>query len=230
MVDNMTDSLYTVYEQDNALADCYARDRNEYRIEGVFMIREAVKQLSGETKNPGAKITTKEIVGVGMFAAVLAVLSQISVPMPSGVPVTLQTFAVALTGVVLAWRGGTASVVIYILLGAVGAPVFANFSGGAQVLVSYTGGFLWGFIVMALLCGAGVRMKHVPYGILTGLAGLAVCHLCGVAQFMVVTKMGFLESFLLSSAPYLVKDVISVILAFVVGGRLRTRLLKAGLL
>ncbi|MDE7275662.1 MAG: biotin transporter BioY [Lachnospiraceae bacterium] len=181
-------------------------------------------------KEGNTKITTKDIVGVGMFAAVLAVLSQISIPMPSGVPITLQTFAVALAGVVLAWKLGTASVLVYILLGAVGVPVFAGFTGGAQALVNYTGGFIWGFLGMALLCGIGVQMKNKIAGILLGIAGLAVCHLFGTIQFMVVMKMGLVESFLLASAPYLIKDVISVVLGFVVGGQIRTRLLKAGLL
>jgi len=194
----------------------------------------AAEQLSNETvkksreKNSG--ITTKEVVSVGMFAAVLAVLSQISVPMPSGVPITLQTFAVALTGAVLAWKLGTASMLVYILLGAVGVPVFAGFSGGAQVLVNYTGGFIWGFIVMVLLCGIGVQMKNKMAGVLLGIAGLAVCHLFGTLQFMFVMKMGLAESFLLASAPYLIKDVVSVVLGFVIGGQIRTRLLKAGLL
>lgn len=194
----------------------------------------AAKQLTNGTlkKNTEGrtKITTKDIVGVGMFAAVLAVLSQISIPMPSGVPITLQTFAVALAGVVLAWKLGTASVLVYILLGAVGVPVFAGFTGGAQALVNHTGGFIWGFIVMALLCGIGIQMKNKIAGILPGLAGLAVCHLFGVLQFMLVMKMGFTESFLLVSVPYLIKDVISVVLGFVIGGQIRTRLLKAGLL
>ncbi|MCI8358252.1 MAG: biotin transporter BioY [Lachnospiraceae bacterium] len=195
---------------------------------------EAVKQLTEEEKKnregKRTKITTKEIVSVGMFAAVLAVLSQISIPMPSGVPITMQTFAVALTGVVLAWKLGTASMIVYILLGAVGVPVFAGFSGGAQVLVNYTGGFIWGFIVMTLLCGVGVQMKNKAGGLFVGLAGLAVCHLFGTMQFMLVMKMGIVESFLLASAPYLVKDIISVVLGFVIGGQLRQRLLKAGLL
>lgn len=195
---------------------------------------EAVKQLAEEEKKnregKRTKITTKEIVSVGMFAAVLAVLSQISIPMPSGVPITMQTFAVALTGVVLAWKLGTASMIVYILLGAVGVPVFAGFSGGAQVLVNYTGGFIWGFIVMTLLCGVGVQMKNKAGGLFVGLAGLAVCHLFGTMQFMLVMKMGIVESFLLASAPYLVKDIISVVLGFVIGGQLRQRLLKAGLL
>lgn len=195
---------------------------------------ETAKQLTEEVKKSKAdrraKVSTREIVSVGMFAAVLAVLSQISVPMPSGVPVTLQTFAVALTGVVLTWKLGTASTIVYILLGAVGVPVFAGFSGGAQVLVNYTGGFIWGFIVMTLLCGMGVQMKNKALGILTGMAGLMICHVFGTVQFMLVMKMGLLESFLLASAPYLIKDIISVVLGFVIGGQLRSRLMKAGLL
>lgn len=176
------------------------------------------------------KISTKEIVCVGMFAAVLAVLSQIAIPMPSGVPITLQTFAIALTGVVLAWKLGVTSTLVYILLGAVGVPVFSEFSGGLHVLVKYTGGFIWGFIVLALLCGVGITLKNKLLGVLLGFVGLAVCHLFGVIQFMVVMKMGLMESFLLASAPYLIKDAISVILAFAVGAQIRSRLLKAGLL
>lgn len=72
------------------------------------------------------KITN--IVMVGVFAAVLAVLSQISFPLPSDIPVTLQTFAVALCGYALGCKRGTLAVLVYIVLGAVGLPVFANFS------------------------------------------------------------------------------------------------------
>ena len=175
-------------------------------------------------------ITTEEIVSVGMFAEVLAVLSQIAIPMPSGLPITLQTFAVALTGVVLSWRLGTASTLVYILLGAIGVPVFAEFSGGIQILLNYSGGFIWGFIMMTLLCGIGTQMKNKIGGTLLGMVGLAGCHLFGVIQFMIVMKMGFVESFLMASAPYLIKDVISVIFAFTIGSAIRARLLKAGLL
>ena len=99
------------------------------------------------------KTNTKTIVMIGMFAAVLAVLSQISIPMPSGVPVTLQTFAVALTGFILGWKYGAISVGIYILLGTVGVPVFSNFSGGLGALFGKTGGFIWGFLFLAGFCG-----------------------------------------------------------------------------
>lgn len=189
--------------------------------------QEKIMENDNQTKG---KIATKTIVEIAMFTAILAILSQVSIPMPSGVPITLQTFAVALIGVVLAWKFGAVSVIVYILLGAIGVPVFAGFSGGAQVLVNYTGGFIWGFIFMAALCGVGSVMKNKVLGFVVGMAGLAICHLLGVLQFMVVMGMGFGESFALVSAPYLIKDVISVILAFVVGGQIRKRLIKANLL
>ncbi len=224
MVDNIEKPLYTVERTDDVCL--------KIQQKGFYAMNEKVNQLTNKdaTERKAGKIATKEIVCVGMFAAILAVLSQISLPMPSGVPVTLQTFAVALTGVVLAWKLGTVSTLIYILLGAVGVPVFSGFSGGVQVLVNYTGGFIWGFIVMALLCGIGIQRKNKVLGMALGLAGLAVCHLFGVIQFMVVLKMGFAESFLLASMPYIIKDVISVALAYIVGSQIRTRLIKAGLL
>ena len=86
-------------------------------------------------KSPAAerKFTTREMVLVGMFAAVLAVISQISLPMPTGVPITIQVFGVALVGAVLGSRLGTTATLVYVLLGAIGLPIFANFSGGISM-------------------------------------------------------------------------------------------------
>ena len=88
-------------------------------------------------KSPAAerKFTTREMVLVGMFAAVLAVISQISLPMPTGVPITIQVFGVALVGAVLGSRLGTTATLVYVLLGAIGLPIFANFSGGISSIV-----------------------------------------------------------------------------------------------
>ena len=135
-----------------------------------------------------AKVRT--ITRIAMFAAVLAVCSQIAIPLPSGVPVTLQTFAVGL----------------------VGAPVFSNFMGGPAVLFGKTGGFIYGFLPMALLCGLAAE-KELPGRIFLSAAGLLLCHLCGVLQFSLLTGMDLLKSALLVSLPYLVKDLISMALA-----------------
>lgn len=169
------------------------------------------------------------LVYIGMFAAVLAVLSQISIPMPTGMPLTLQTFAVALTGAVLGWRLSLASTAVWVLLGAVGVPVFANFSGGPRILVGYTGGFIWGFFFMAALCGIGSAMKNKPFGLEIGFLGLLICHVLGSLQYALIANVGFRNSVLLVSVPYLVKDVFSVVLAFSVGTVIRKRLARAGL-
>ena len=89
------------------------------------------------------QLSTKSIILVGMFAAVLAVMSQVAIPMPSGVPMTLQTFAVALAGAVLGWKLGALSALVYLLLGAAGVPVFSGMSGGLGVLLGKTGLFSW---------------------------------------------------------------------------------------
>lgn len=172
-------------------------------------------------------LSTKNMIMTGMFAAVLAVLSQLSIPMPTGVPVTLQTFAVALTAYVLGWKLGTMAALVYILAGAVGVPVFANFSGGIHVIVGMTGGFIWGFIFMVLLCGLGAAQKNkVILAVLSGV-GLAVCHLLGIFQFMAVAGMGFAESALAVSVPYLPKDIVSVVAAYVLALVIRKALAAA---
>ena len=104
------------------------------------------------------KITT--IVLCALFAAITAVLSQIAIPMPSGVPVTLQTFAIALCGFYLCTARATVSTVVYVLLGAVGVPVFSGFKGGIASIVGPTGGFIIGFIAMAAI--SGIAFRNMP--------------------------------------------------------------------
>ncbi len=164
------------------------------------------------------------LVTVGVMAAVLAVLSQIAIPLPA-MPLTLQTFGVALCGCLLGWRSGALAVAVYILLGAVGVPVFTGFSGGVSVLVGTTGGFIWGFLPMAALCGVGRDVRCRPLRLLPGLLGLLLCHLLGAAQYALVAHTDFLPAVLLVSVPFLVKDILSVaaagLAAMLVADRLR---------
>ena len=174
-------------------------------------------------------LSIRHMAQIAVLAAVTAVLSQISFPMPSGVPVTLQTLAVALCGFVLGAGLGTGAVGLYLLLGAVGLPVFAQLSGGFGTLIGMTGGFLWGFLPFAALCGVGGKQKKVVWTAALSLLGLVVCHALGVAQFSVVTGTGLGQSFLLVSAPYLVKDAASVAAAWLLALPVNRALDKAGL-
>ena len=159
---------------------------------------------------------------IGLFAALLAVLSQIQIPMPSGVPVTMQTFAVALIGFTLGWKDGLLTMLIYLLLGGVGLPVFAGFHGGIGSLAGPSGGFLWGFLLLAAGCGASSGKSQVLLGAAGGGIGLILCHALGILQYRLA------QSFLLVSAPYLIKDVLSAAAAFAVSKVLRRGIRAAG--
>ncbi len=165
---------------------------------------------------------------IALFAAVLAVLSQISIPLPSGIPITLQTFAVALAAYTLGWKRGTLSVLVFLALGAVGIPVFAGFTGGIAKFASVTGGYLWGFLPMAILCGLGAQLiqqnRTFARGgvcILLSAAGLAICHGAGIMQFALVSGSSPLQAFFTASAPYLLKDGLSLVGAFVLANAVR---------
>lgn len=158
------------------------------------------------------RIKTSDLVMIALFAAITAVFSQIAIPMPTQVAVTLQTFAVSLCGFFLGAKKGTAAILVYILLGAVGIPVFTGFKGGIACIASFTGGFIYGFLPFVFLCGLPVKNKLLK--ILLGIAGLLACHFLGTLHYALLTSNGFIASFLLVSAPYLIKDVISAVLAF----------------
>ncbi len=163
--------------------------------------------------------TTFNIVSCALMSAVICVLSQISFPLPTDIPLTLQTFAVALCGYFLGMKYGTVSVIVFLALGALGVPVFSGFRGGIHMLTAgLTGGFLWGFIFLALFCGLGVHRMLKKHGglfpVLFGVLGLLLCHFCGVSQYSAISGVGFITSLLSMSLPFLIKDILSVIAAY----------------
>ena len=159
--------------------------------------------------------------GLDPAAAVLAVCSWISVPMPKPlVSFTMQTFAVALIAGLLGVRRGTAAVAVWLALGALGVPVFAGFNGGIAYMLGSTGGYLWGFLLWAPMEGFLFRLGKgkLPLLILGMAAGLALCYTFGTAWFMVVyarttgpvalsTVLGWCV------LPYLVPDAVKLAMA-----------------
>ena len=179
--------------------------------------------IRGKKKSPVSQ-QIRRVTFLSMFAAVIAVCAQITVPMPSGVSFTLQTFAVALCGYLLGAKYATAALFVYLLLGAAGAPVFSAFQGGFHVLAGKTGGYLWGFLPMAALCGLAHlgKGKALPY--LWGLPGLMMCHLCGTLQNMFLAGGGFWALLMVYSVPYLLKDALGLVAAALLAQRLRPAL------
>lgn len=129
------------------------------------------------------------IVFIALCSAITVVCSQISVPI-GPVPVTLQTFAIALSGYLLGAKGGTAAVTVYIITGLIGLPDFAGFKGGISVLFGPTGGFLIGFIVLAFFCGVGKKAKKTFLQLFSGAAGLLLCHALGT---VIKARPGYLH-------------------------------------
>ena len=155
-------------------------------------------------------ISIRNMVLISMFTAALAVASQFSVPMPSGVPLTFQVLVVALCGMVLGWRIGAAAMIIYILIGAIGVPVFANFGAGPATLFGRTGGFILGYPFLASFCGFARSYKSHWLRLIFAILGLLLCHVCGILQYMLLTGTSFMASALLISIPYLLKDILLV--------------------
>ncbi len=112
------------------------------------------------------------------------------------------------------------------ILGAIGVPVYAGMSGGFGALLGPAGGFIFGFISMAMLAVPELK-KASGKPFVLGIAGLAVCHAVGVVQFSIVTGNTIPASFLAVSVPYIVKDVISVVVAEILGVAVRKALSAA---
>ena len=160
-----------------------------------------------------------------MFTALIAVCSQIYVPTP--VPFTLQTLAVFIAGGLLGWKRGVLCVAVYILLGMVGVPVFAEFSGGLRVLFGMTGGYIIGFIFTALIVGLMCDKLGKKLWVLavSMTAGLAVCYLFGTLWFMFVYSrqvepIGFVAALGTCVVPYLLFDAAKIIVAAILVNRL----------
>ena len=168
------------------------------------------------------KRTTKYVLAA-LFTAIIAVLAQVSFPLPSGIPLTLQIFAVALCGFWLKWYG-VLSVATYILLGLIGAPVFSHFGAGPSILFGQTGGFIFGFLLLSCACSLSQKTKNKPLKISLIFIGIILCHLCGIVQFLFVWNQGFFEAFMLCSAPFLLKDLVLVYAALGVSNLIKKRI------
>lgn len=167
------------------------------------------------------KKRTKTITLCALFTAVICVCAQISIPMPSGVAVTLQTFGVALAAFALGTKCGLFCAAAYIALGALGVPVFSAFGGGFGAILGYSGGFLWAMPVFAALCGTVLYVNRKIYKLLCPAAALIMLHACGVLWFCRVSGNGALAGLLTVSLLYLPKDIISLAAAYFIAKRVR---------
>lgn len=163
---------------------------------------------------------------IGVMTAVICIMAQISIPMPLGVPMTMQTFAIALAGIILGSKNSSIATLIYVLIGSVGVPVFSNFTGGYERLIGPTGGFILSFPIMAYLIGLGVEYQSKFKGtLLLGLIlGNAINLLCGTVMFCFISETDFVAGLTACVLPFLPVTVIKMWLAWTVGLRIKRHL------
>lgn len=178
------------------------------------------------TESAVKKTTTYDLVYIGMFAVLIAICSWISIP--SAIPFTLQTFGVFVSVGILGGKRGTTAVLIYILLGIIGIPVFAGFTGGIGIPMGSTGGYIVGFLFSALIMWGMEKLFGKSKFVLciSMVAGLIACYAVGTLWFMVVyarttgaiglgTVLGWCV------IPFIIPDLIKIALAMLLTGIVR---------
>ena len=171
------------------------------------------------------KLFIKKMTFTVMFSAVITICSWISVPFSSGVSFSMQSFAVMIASYLLGAKMGLVSVVIYLSLGAVGVPVFAGCRGGFDVIFGASGGFLFGFLILALV--VGVCRQYIGEGriitVISMTIGVLLCYTLGTLWFYFVYADGssFLSVAAACALPYMPFDAIKIWLALIVSHRLR---------
>jgi len=192
------------------------------------------------------KMKTIDLVYMAVGAVLISVCSWISIP--TTVPFTLQTFAVYCVLGILGGKRGTISILVYILLGAVGVPVFSGFKGGFGVILGSTGGYIVGFILIGLLywlaepvirrivsssdkkgtssSGKGLRAAGIAVRYAALIIGTAVCYAFGTAWFIVVYTrntgaVGIGTALAWCVIPFIIPDLIKMVLASLISSRIR---------
>ncbi len=183
-------------------------------------------------KTSSITLPTKQLALTGLMTAVICILGPFSLMGVGPVPISLGTLAIYFVCSVLGMKRGTVSTVLYILLGLAGLPVFSGFSGGPGKLFGPTGGYIIGYLFMALVCGyfAERFSDRFLISFLGMLLGTAVCYLFGTLWLAYQASMTFTAALAAGVLPFIPGDLVKLILAMATGRTLRNRLKQADLL
>lgn len=169
---------------------------------------------------------------VGVMTAIICICGPLAMPLPGGVPISLTNLAILLAVYLLGMKNGTLSCGIYILLGLVGLPVFSGYMGGLTKLAGPTGGYIIGFVVMALISGWFNEQFKGKYGLQTLGMGLGVAadYVFGTIWFIAQTQMPLMEALSVCVLPFLIGDALKIAAVIIVGPALRKALVGARVL
>lgn len=186
-----------------------------------------MKDITTNKNSAANKKTVHRLVLTAMMTAVTCILAPFAIPVPvSPVPISLTNLVLLISIYILGWKGATVSYLIYLLLGAVGLPVFSGFAGGPGKIAGPTGGYLLGFIFMTIL--AGIIVEHFPgkrFLIVTGMIlATAIAYAFGTAWLAFQMEIPFTAALSVGVLPYLPGDTLKIIIAVITGPILRSRL------
>ncbi len=168
--------------------------------------------------------TTKDLIVCALMAAVMCVCSMFTIP-TGIISVTLSVFGVMLSAVILGWKRGVIATAVFILLGAVGLPVFSGMRGGFGMLIGPTGGFIWSYIPMAAITGLASDRAEGKFRLLTVIAACFIsatlCDALGAVQYMFVMNVGIGAAFAACFAPFILLDCAKGLVAAALGTKIR---------
>lgn len=178
-----------------------------------------------DTKEKNKKISTSTMAVVALMTAVLCVLSPCSIPI-GPIPISLATFGLYLTVIVLGRKRAVMVCLLYLLIGFIGLPVYSGFMGGPSRLFGPTGGYLIGYLLLTMI--AGFFVDNFPQNrYLCGLGliiGTGFCYLLGTIWLAYQMKITFLEAFVLGVAPFLIGDIVKILTAIWIGMMIKRRM------
>lgn len=169
----------------------------------------------------------REITLIGLMAAILCIVGPFSIPIPfSVVPISFTNLAIYFAVFILGWKKGTLSYLIYFLLGFVGLPVFSGFSGGPAKVFGPTGGYLIGFIILAIVSGYFIeKFNSKVYMNVVGMTlGLFITYFLGTAWLAYQLELTFIKGLMMGVIPYLFGDILKIVIAIIIGPTLRKTL------
>lgn len=169
--------------------------------------------------------TVHGMVFMAIFAAIICIAAPVSVQI-GPIPITLATFAIYLAGAMLGGRRGMIAVIVYIMLGAVGLPVFSNFNGGFTALLGPTGGYIIGYIPLVLLTGIFSDMNSKKHWtmIIGMLLGTVALYTFGTAWFMIMTSSSLGRALALCALPFVPGDALKIACVSAIAIPLKSRL------
>ena len=202
------------------------------------------EEMKTKDKTTKATFTTRDLAIIPIFAAITAVLAQIAIPLPfTGIPISFGLVAVYISGILLTPKQAVYAQICYLLMGAVGLPVFGNFRGGFPALIGPTGGYLMVYPLCAWIVAMALNSKnarqaqqHQNQGIVMLKAGIAmliahmILYLGGTIWLSFMTGNTFIASLSLAVIPFIPLDIVKIVFCVLAVVPFRKQLIKAGII